>query len=242
MTSKQETTPAPHGSRTHAAKATPPHTTGDPILDAAAYCLDKYGWSATTVERVAVQSKKPLAEVLQKYPSRDHLAAAIMRRMLDQLPVEFADEIDADATLSDRLYTAIAHELRTLEPHKAFVRELVRTSVNPLSPSMVMQAREVLHYLTFITEQIRVGKHRGEISAWIVPSLAASAFWLLHLRVINFWLRDDSPYSEQTHARVDRWIRQFVFTLGGARVGRDPTRRIESDPVRSSEPGPTTSS
>lgn len=228
----------PHTGRAPAAvRQTPPRTLGEPILDAAAHCFDTYGWSATTVERVASQSKTPIAEVLQKYPSRDHLAAAIMRRMLDQLPAEFADEIDADATLSDRLYTAVAHELRTMEPHKSFIRALVRSSLNPLSPTMAMQARGVAHYLAFITEQINIGKHRGEISAWIIPSLAASAFWLLQLRVINFWLRDDTPYSEQTHARLDRWIGQFLYTLGGGRRRREPVRRAGGASERASAEG-----
>lgn len=192
---------------------------GDPVLDSALACIARSGWSHTRMDDIAEAAKLPLAELLRRYPSRDHLAAGVFDRMLDKLPAEFADEVDPAAPLQQRLYAAVAHELRLLEPHKAFVRELFWQLASPWSMTFftarTLQGPLVVRYLSFIGDQIAIAQGRGEIARWVVPAVASSAFWLVHVSIIGYWIRDPSDASERTHAKADRWIANFVRTLGG---------------------------
>lgn len=198
---------------------------GDPILDAAARSFSQYGWNATTVERVAADARVALKEVVRKYPSREHLAVAILGRVLDRLPDEFADEIQPQSSLRDRLYTITAHALRLLEPQKPFMRAVLQQTMNPLSMMGPMQLPDIARVTAFVREQISIARGRGEVSLWTVPSIAAGAWWVLHLRILSYWLGDLSPGSTQTHANADKWIGQFIRTLGGT-AAETPSVRV----------------
>jgi AcrR family transcriptional regulator len=182
-------------------------------LDAAARSFDEVGWTGTTVERVAAAAKLPVAEVARRYPSRDHLAVGIFEQVLQRLPDEFADEVEPQAPLSERLYFLLAHELRLLEPHKAFVRRALADLLNPFSQVGVLQMPLVQRYLGIVIDQIQTGRNRGEINVLTLPPLAAGRFWFLRGHVLAFWMLDSSQGSERTHAQADALVGLFVRSL-----------------------------
>ena len=186
---------------------------GDPLLDAAAESFDAQGWTGTTVERVAAIAKVPVAKALERFPSREHLAVGIFEQILARLPDEMTDEVMQDATLDTRLYFMLAHELRLLEPHKAFVTRAIADSFNPLSQTGLLQLPTVQRYIGLVSEQILSARARGEINSLVIPSVAAWNFWLLRAQVVGFWLLDSSDGSERTHAQADAWVRLFARTL-----------------------------
>ena len=207
---------------------------GDPVLEAGAHLFDKDGWERTSLDRVASASHTPLDEVLRRYPTRDHLAAGIFSRVLDLVPRELSSEIEANAPLEDRLFAVIVQELGLLEPHKAFVRQALGRLFQPFNPSIPLQAPLAMRFIAFVSEQIAVARDRRQIGKWVIPSVAATAFWALHLRILVRFLGDQGRGSEATYLDAHRWIRDFVRTLGGreARRARDerPTSASPSTP------------
>jgi len=183
---------------------------------AALRVVERDGWDGDWQEAVARESGVALAQVMARLPSREALAAAAMAWVLEQLPGEFADEVDADTPLHLRLYTIVAHELRAMAPYRNFLRGLLRDALNPFSATALAQVGNVARYLGFVTEQVRLARTRGEIFSWIPPWSAAAGFWVLHLRVLVTWLNDSSPKYEDSHAMLDRDLRGFVAMLGGS--------------------------
>jgi AcrR family transcriptional regulator len=221
------TPPPPTGAAPSAAEAAAvfsqmpaPDVRSEKFLDGALAVMEREGWEQASIERIAASTGVGLKELLDVYPSRDHIARAAIDRVLERLPAEFTDEVDDRSTLRDRLYSAVAHELRMMAPYRRFMGDLVRASLSPFSQAAALQVPLVTRYLAFIAEQIRVARAREEISSWAPAAAAASAFWLVHLRIVSYWLNDASPDHQQTHAVADRWIRQFVLALGG-RSGAD---------------------
>lgn len=186
---------------------------GDALLDAAVRCFDVQGWTGTSVERAASLAKIPIAEALDRFPSREHLAVGIFDHVLRRMPEEMSDEVAVDAPLDARLYFILAHELRLLEPHKAFVQRAIADTFNPLSPTGLLQMTTVQRYIGFVSEQIQGARSRGEVNTLALPNVAAWNFWLLRGQVMAFWFLDSSDGSERTHAQADAWVRLFARSL-----------------------------
>lgn len=180
------------------------------------------GWSQLSIEKLSQASKVSPEEIRRIFPSRAHVASGILERVLERLPAEIADEITPRSTLRDRLYTCVAHLLRTLEKDKTLFRSVSEDFVR--EPRIgALQIPLVAQYLDTVARQIEVCRNNGEISRFVIPHLAASAFWLIHLRIIRFWLTDSTAVSEKTHAFADKLITSFVRTLGAPSPTRAPS-------------------
>lgn len=187
----------------------------DELIDAGVALIEAGGWQEFTLDKLSASLNVELATVLRAFPSREHLAAAFVERMLDQLPHAIAPELTPDAGLRERLYAPIAFELYTLSGKRELVRGMLFDSLSPLSPVIALQLPSVLRFVGFVTDQIRTAKLRGEISPWVIPNVAGASFWLVHLRILGYWLNDSSAQDENTHAFADGWIIRFVTWLGG---------------------------
>ncbi len=187
------------------------------VLAAAMRTYESVGWRRVTVEQVAVEAGLPPADVIRRFPSREHLGVAMFQQVLDRLPDEFADEVQPDLPLTDKLYFLLAHELRSLEPNKGFVGRTLLDLFNPLSPTARLQMPLAQQYMTLTTDLIRQSRSRGEISSFTLPWSASWGFWLLRAQVIAYWLADTSENSERTHAEAADWVDGFVRTLTSLR-------------------------
>lgn len=204
---------------------------GDPVLDAAATLFSQQGWHKLSLEGVAAAAKTPLKDVLQRYPTRDHLAAGIFEQVLHLLPDELSAEVLAKVPLEDRLVAIVAHQLSMLEPYKPFVRQAFARIVNPLTLSAFLQAKSAARFIGYVSEQIDVARDRRQIGFWVIPSVAAAAFWALDLRILVHWFGDTGRGSESTYAVAHRWIRAFARTLGARSAAPSPERRADRDDI-----------
>jgi AcrR family transcriptional regulator len=187
----------------------------DELIDAGLDYMESVGWDAFTLDEMALALNVELSLVLDYFPSREHLASAFIERMLNALPGAVADEITAEATLRERLYAMLAYELRAMEGRREMVRGLMSSAFSLLSPVAALQLPSVLRFLGFVGEHVRNAKRKGEIGALVMPNIAAASFWLVHLRVLGYWLGDTSQQSEQSHAFADSWTIRYVSLLGG---------------------------
>lgn len=189
-------------------------TLGDPVLDAAARLMSRPGGvEVTTLAEIAKEAGATPEDVLRRFPSLDHAAAAIFHKVFDHLPREIGEEIDAP--LEDRLFAFLNNDFTMLEPYKPFVAAISIHAANPLSPSFVLLAQQAARYTAYVTEQIRAARSRHEVSRWIVPTVAAGAFWLVRMEAVRNWVQDDSRKSSASRRYANQLVRTFVTTLGG---------------------------
>lgn len=185
----------------------------DRVLAAALEIARESGWDRLMIEEVAARSNVTPDEIRRMLPTRAHVAAGIIEKVLGELPDELADELDQASPLRDRLYSCVAHVLRTMERDKSFMRALTTNAA--LDPEAgALQIPMVASYLDTVAEQIDIARRNREISRFVIPHLAAAAFWLVHLRIIYYWFNDTSDASENTHAVADKWVTAFARSLG----------------------------
>ena len=225
------TTNATNATGSAAHKGGAARKTVDAVLDAGAALIDKNGWQGTTLEQVAKHASARLEDVLRDYPTRDHLAVAIFDRILDATLSDLSEEIEAKAHLDARLLGMLAREIRLLGKHKGFAREALRRLFVPFTPAIALQAPLAARFIAHTAEQIEAARDRGQIHRWVIPSVAATAFWALHLQILAAWLRNHRANHESTLAVADRRIRTFVRTLGGEAQRRRPTREPTEEAV-----------
>jgi AcrR family transcriptional regulator len=212
------------------AKPTPSGTLGDPLLDAAARLMSRPGGMArTTLQEIAVEASAPVEQVLRRFPTLDHAAACIFEEVFRHLPQELGDEVDEP--LEDRLYALLANDFARLAPYKDFVRAISLRTLNPLTPSFMLQAPLAARYAAYVSEQIRTAREHYDISRWTVPTLAAGAFWLVRMEALRFWMNDRSSTSAASMAHAHQLTRTFVKSLGGRPRNRRSLRR-EGQPAR----------
>ena len=69
-------------------------------------------------------------------------------------------------------------------------------------------------YLEFIRGILADARRRGDLPE--LPGyddILLSAFWVFHLGILLFWLNDDSPHKEDTHAVLDKSLRFLLKAL-----------------------------
>jgi AcrR family transcriptional regulator len=186
---------------------------GDPLLDAAVSCLEEGGFRGTTIERVAMRVGMPTGDILRRFPSVEHLAVAVLERVLNHLPEEVTHASVPGSALGDRLYALLATEVRLLTPYKKVVRSAVLDALNPLSPSALLQAPLAMRYLSLVAGQIQEAKAKDEVSWWVNPLMAAGLFAALRATLVWEWLSDGSSGSKETPARARPAITAFVRGL-----------------------------
>lgn len=202
------------GRRPHAGAAA--DDLADRVLDAALDLFNQVGWESASLEQVASAAKEPLEKVLRRFPTRDHLAAAIFDRVLDAVIDELSTEIAARASLEERLLAMFTREIVLLAPHRRFARKALGRILNPFAPSLALQAPLAVRFIAYVTEQIAEARDRREVGFWVIPSVAATAFWGMHLQILIRWLNDDRAGFEEPLASADRWLRAFMRTLGAS--------------------------
>ncbi len=216
------------------ASAAPAIPLGDPALDAALRYFGTHGLHAAALDDVARSGDLDVREVSRRYPTSRCLALGLFERMLDLLGEQLEEQSRRGASLTERLQSWFELELQLLEPCKALVRSWLLDSLNPLSPTALLQGPLAIRYGSQIERQLELARDRGEISGWVLPGVAAGAFIGLRRSLFLGWLGDDSA-AERTLPFARAEIAAFVRLLAPW-PGLDDVRPSASRPIRVQEP------
>lgn len=213
---------------------------GDPALDAAVHYFGTHGLRYTAPDDVARSCDLDVRELRRRYPTSQSLAAGIFERMLDILCEQLEEQSKRGATLSERLQRWFELELQLLEPCKALVRSWLLDSLQPLSPSALLQGPLAFRYAAQIERELDLARGRGEVSGWVLPAIAAGAFVGLRRSLVLGWLDDDSPGAARTlpfaRAEIAAFVRLLAPWPGLDEARLDEARPAHRVPVRVPEP------
>ncbi len=179
------------------------------ILEAARDCFAKVGFEAATTREIAAAAGIAAGTLFNYFPAKEAIAMALVAEALGEAQRRFEGRPRGES-LEEDLFALIAAELRSLKPHRAYVRPVLETALSPLAhaePSGDGEMIRVEHLET--VERLIAARAHDTPPSPIVLNL----YWTLYTGVLAFWAGDSSPHQEDTLAVLDHYLRAFVGSL-----------------------------
>ncbi len=183
------------------------------ILETARSQFDQIGYQATTTRGIARAAGIAAGTLFNYFPSKEDLGLALIVEAAELAEVERNSIERTGEALAERLFSHIAIELRHFAPARAWISEVLDTTLNPLRTEVPGSLAGELRR-----------RHLERVSGWLReeqglrPDVAESPvelhlYWSLYLGVLGFWAHDESHSQEASLALLDRSIRLFCHAL-----------------------------
>lgn len=194
----------------------------DELVAAAALGLERRGLRNLTLKDIAELAGCSVTEVQHRFRNPVEAAAAIMQSIVSGMEQALEDDTDEQSLLSERLMALLLYEMHRLDRYRGVVEEVMFTAVDPSSGLALhvasAQVAPIGRYLELVERVIADCRHRGQISKWASPRLAASAFWTLHLAIMMAWLNANEEQFPQLLGKVNKWVLTYCRRLGERRL------------------------
>lgn len=187
------------------------------ILAASLQLFRAKGFRATTMRDIATEAGIALGTTYNYFPTKEHIALFFFERSMEAVMARYQAEEGADMALEERIFLLLAIELEQIAPYEDFLNLIVvqsatpRSRLNPLSADSEGLKRR---YLDFVRGILADARRRGDLPE--LPGyddILLAAYWVFHLGILLFWLNDDSPHKEDTHAVLDKSLRFLLRAL-----------------------------
>lgn len=190
------------------------------ILEVSLKLFQSEGFEKTTMRDIAAKCGIALGTTYNYFPTKEHIALYFFERALEEVMARYRREAPPKASLEEKLFLLLSIELEQLAPYEAFMHLVVATAVVPgsrLHPFSADSQRLKSKYLEFAGRIFEEAQARGELRTYGFDAMLRSAFWILKMGLILFWLGDASPRKEDTFVLLDKSLR---FVLEGLRGGK----------------------
>ena len=185
------------------------------LLEAGCELLAERGLEGTTTRELASRAGVAAGTLFNYFPTKEALALELLGEAAGRAAEEHEAGRREGAPLEETLFALVACELRHLAPYRAWAREVLGASGDPLrrsdGPGRDLRA-----------------DHLARVDAWLAAAgegeerdLTLHLWWALYLGVLDFWSRDGSEHQAATLALLDRSTRLFCRAL--------PARGAEDD-------------
>ena len=176
------------------------------IVDAAMRLFNREGYGRTTMRAIAAEAGVSLGNAYYYFGSKEHLIQAFY----DQLQAEHAAAaeriLERDGRFDQRLHGVLHAWLDVAEPHHEFAGEFFRNAADPRSPLSPFSPESAPAREASIALFARlVEESDAKPLAALRPELP-QLLWLLQMGVVLFWVYDDSPHQQRSHALVARVV------------------------------------
>jgi len=229
-------------------KSTKGAQTKERILAAALELFREHGYEDTTMRMVAERAEVSTGNAYYYYSSKELLLQAFYEEIGAAL-LEAAQPVLAESVdLETRLLGVLRARLEVSEPYHRFAALMFRTAADPKSPlnpfHEVNAANRALEQGLF--EEVLTGA-KVRIPKDLAPTLPG-LLWTYSMGIVLFWIHDESPGREKTHALATHTARMVarLVKLAGNPLLR-PLRRNIVDALEAldlaqtfARPGPST--
>jgi AcrR family transcriptional regulator len=179
------------------------------ILEAARACFSKVGFEAATTREIAAAAGIAAGTLFNYFPAKEAMAAALVAEALGEARRRFEGRPRGES-LEEDLFALIAAELRSLKPHRGYLRPVLETALSPLTRADASGDGETIRIGHLETvERLIAARTPGKPPSPIVLNL----YWTLYTGVLAFWATDSSRHQEDSLAMLDHYIRAFVGSL-----------------------------
>ena len=186
----------------------------DAIVEAALEALRKYGYAATSLQRIAEEAGTSKRMVLHYFESRDQLFDEVVRRacrrLLAQVEEAVSAEDDPDAALTDALDQLFEFILDDPGLHAVFFGLLAESVANPTHRDTIATARQ--EYREMLVRVIADSKPDFD---WEPANLASAATLILATMAglsIDLLERGDTPALRQAFEDFKAHVTTLVDT------------------------------
>jgi AcrR family transcriptional regulator len=168
--------------------------------------FNREGYGRTTMRAIAAEAGVSLGNAYYYFGSKEHLIQAFY----DQLQAEHAAAaeriLERDGRFDQRLHGVLHAWLDVAEPHHEFAGEFFRNAADPRSPLSPFSPESAPAREASIALFARlVEESDAKPLAALRPELP-QLLWLLQMGVVLFWVYDDSPHQQRSHALVARVV------------------------------------
>ncbi len=182
------------------------------ILDAARKLFCGNGFQQTTTRDLAVEASIATGTLFNYFPSKEHLALAIIDSSLEAAGREFAESRREGESLEEALFAHVAIALRHLRPHRGYVGDVVESTLSPFSSADGEGTADRLRVRHLETVRSIIEQHTS-LSTPLPSAVTMHLYWTMYLGVLAFWAKDESPNQEDALVLLDQALRLFVGSL-----------------------------
>jgi len=179
------------------AKATAKGAQGpDEVVRAALALAARLGWRHVTLADIAAESKTGLAELYDRYRSKDAILAAFTRAINAQV-LAGTEPPAEEESVKDRLFDALMRRFDALKPYREGLAAVLNARAGgPVS--MACMGARMANAMAWTLESVGV-------SADGVPGgLKAKGLLAVYATTLRVWLRDDTEDLARTMAELDK--------------------------------------
>ena len=192
------------------------------ILDAALKLFCSKGFQKTTTRDLAAEASIATGTLFNYFPSKEHLALAIVDSSLEGAGKEFAESRREGESLEEALFSHVAIALRHLRPHRSYVGDVVESTLSPFSSTEGEGTADGLRVRHLETVRNIIERHTTP-STPLPSAVTMHLYWTLYLGVLAYWAKDESPNQEDALVLLDQALRLFVGSLETNRMTEETT-------------------
>lgn len=179
------------------------------ILDTARECFSRVGFEAATTRELAAAAGIAAGTLFNYFPAKEAIAMALVVEALGEARQRY-EGLPRGESLEEDLYALVSAELRSLRPHRDYLRPVLETFLSPLARTETIRDGEAVRvgHLEAVNHVIA-----NRCPGMTLPPLALNLYWTLYTGVLAFWACDTSPHQEDTRAVLDHYLKAFVASL-----------------------------
>lgn len=167
------------------------------------------GLEGTSTRDIAAGAKIAAGTLFNYFPSKEALAVALVADIMEAAR-ERAPAAQQGASFEEDLFSLIAGAVRSLEPARAYFREVLETALSPMAAGSL--APEAERIRTGHLEDVGTLISRHGLSGG-AGAASMHLYWALFLAILSYWAADKSPGQEDTRALIDQTVRMFAASL-----------------------------
>ncbi len=179
------------------------------ILEAARDRFLKAVFEAATTREIARAAGIGAGTLFNYFPAKEAIALGLVAEALGEAHRRFEGR-PLGESLEEDLFALIAAELRSLRPHRGYLRPVLETALSRLARAEASPEGEAIR-----VEHLERVERLIEARAPGKPAspIALNLYWTLYTGVLAFWAGDATPHQEDTLAILDHSLRAFVGSL-----------------------------
>ena len=192
------------------------------ILEAARKLFLSKGFQQATTRDLASEASIATGTLFNYFPSKEHLALALVDSSLEAAAVEFGGSGRDGETLEESLFAHVAIALRHLRPQRSYVGDVVESTLSPFARANGAGTADGLRVRHLETVSAIIERHASP-STPLPSAVTMHLYWTMYLGVLAYWAKDESPNQEDALVLLDQALRLFVGSLDTNRTAVDST-------------------
>jgi AcrR family transcriptional regulator len=188
------------------------------LLDVSLKLFEERGFAECTMRDLARAADVTVSHFYYYFKSKEEIVASFYDKSL-QAHLKEADKLIKEGqTWTRSLRMVIESRFAELAPYRTTLIALTTSSfdrANPVSPFHSSHLETRKSSIELFLKLIRGSRLR------VLPQSQrelAYLFWLYHLAVVLYWIKDDSKAQEKTHELLDRSLKHLEAALFLARL------------------------